>query len=66
MEKKDVINILEKIKICLDRNSIYEAKEYIRIEIENLKDITPKKCEKKGRYCAECSNLNCSKNVNNK
>ena len=43
MEEKDMLKILERIQICLDRDAIYEAKEYIKIEIKKLKKISRRK-----------------------
>jgi len=44
MQNEKMLEILQRIKICLERNSLYEAKLYIKIEIENLKEITQEKC----------------------
>lgn len=68
MEETKMLKILDTIRILLEKNCLFEAKEYIRIEIENLKGITQKKCRNTkyffGSYCKYCSNLNCSKNRN--
>ena len=44
MEETKMLKILDTIRILLEKNCLFEAKEYIRIEIENLKGITQKKC----------------------
>lgn len=65
LEKDEVVNILRKIQLLLYHNSYFEAEEYINLEIDNLKEITPKKCKKTKYYfgfCDKCSNKNCSSN----
>lgn len=64
MKEIKMLEILRRIEICLKRNSLYESKEYIKIEIENLKGITEKNCKSSRYYCddwycGECKNLNC-------
>ncbi len=64
MKEIKMLEILKRIEICLKRDSLYESKEYIKIEIENLKGITQEKCKSKfyycdNYYCIECHNLNC-------
>lgn len=65
LEKVEVINILRRIKALLYYNSYFEAEEYINLEIDNLKKITPTKCKNTKyyfRFCDKCSNKNCSSN----
>ncbi len=67
MDEQEVINILNKIHICLKNNSKNTAKDLIKIEIENLKGITKEKCKHTkyyyyDYYCRYCNNLNCNSN----
>lgn len=68
MEETKMLKILDTVRVLLEKDCLFEAKEYIRIEIENLKGITQKKCRNTkyffGNYCKYCSNLNCSENEN--
>ena len=45
MEEKDVLKILERIQVCLDRDAIFEAKEYVKVEIKNIKKSAQKKVQ---------------------
>ena len=45
METKDVLKILERIQVCLDRDAIFEAKEYIKVEMKNIKKLSQKKAQ---------------------
>ena len=45
MEDKEMLNILEKIKICLKNNSLDIAINLITLEIENLNGITERRCK---------------------
>ena len=67
MEESTMLQILNRIKICIDRNSLDIARDLVNLEIENLKDLTQKKCKNTRYYyynwsCWYCSNLNCSCN----
>lgn len=67
MEESTMLQILNRIKICIDRNSLDIARDLVNLEIENLKDLTKKKCKNTRYYyydwcCGYCSNLNCSCN----
>lgn len=64
MEIQEMLDILEKIRICIKNDSLNIAKDFVNLEIENLKGITEKKCQNNKYayewYCSECNNLNCS------
>lgn len=67
MEDKEMLNILEKIKICLKNNSLDIAIDLITLEIEALNGITEKRCKNTifnycNWYCKNCYNLNCKCN----
>lgn len=66
MENIRFLGILDRIKSCLLNNDKYVAKEYIVLEINNLKGQTEKRCINKKRfgtsYCNYCLNENCNKN----
>lgn len=69
MQNEKMLEILKRVQICLERNSLYEAREYIKLEIDNLKGITEKNCKSSKYYCndwycRECRNFNCSGNMN--
>lgn len=68
MEETKMLKILDTVGVLLEKDCLFEAKEYITIEIENLKGITQKKCRNTkyffGNYCKYCSNLNCRENEN--
>lgn len=69
MEKEQIIDILQMIKSCLNNDLLFEAKELIKIEINNLKGITEQNCKNTKYYfydwyCKYCSNVNCGSNKN--
>ena len=69
MKYEKMIEILRRIKICLERDSLDIAREYTKLEINNLKGITEKNCKSSkyycnSWYCKECKNLNCTGNMN--
>ncbi|MCI9039766.1 MAG: hypothetical protein HFJ29_07920 [Clostridia bacterium] len=67
MEKNIVLEILKSTENLLYYNDLTSAKEYIRLEIENLEGITPKKCRNTIYpffFCDRCSNKNCPDNEN--
>lgn len=71
MEELKMLEILVKIKICVERDSLMIAKDLVNLEINNLKGITETTCQNTKYYyydsnCKFCSNLNCSANKNNK
>jgi len=64
-----MLNILKRIKILLERDSLDTAKDYIRLEIDNLNGTTEDRCKNTKYYfydcyCKYCSNLNCLSNKN--
>lgn len=68
MEESTMLEILSRIRNCIEHDSLYIAKELTRLEIENLKDITQKKCKDTKYYyyersCQDCKNINCSSNM---
>ncbi len=69
MEKNRVLDILKATENLLHFNDIASAKEYVRLEIDNLEGTTPKKCKSPFRnsnfyYCDKCTNKNCPANEN--
>lgn len=69
MEKTQVLELLERIKVCLDKN-VDIAKDLVELEIDNLKGETEKRCKNTRYYfansgCKDCSNLNCKSNKKN-
>lgn len=46
METEKMLDILEKIRIYIENNSLNIAKEFVKLEIENLKGITEQKMPK--------------------
>lgn len=68
MQNEKMLEILRRIQICLKRDSLDIAKDYVRLEIDNLKGITQEKCNSKyyfcdDYYCKKCHNLNCTNNL---
>lgn len=70
METIKFLEVLSRIKSCLSNNDRYVTKEYVRLEVDNLRGQTEKKCENKlyfgTTYCNYCLNKNCNNNKNNK
>lgn len=69
MEEKTMLEILNSIKVFLQKEQLYEAKHYLQLELDNLKGITQLKCQNTKYYyydwyCKYCSNKNCSANKN--
>lgn len=69
METKKFLEIIKRIEILIENNSLFETKEYIRVEIENLEGITEKHCKNSyysfhDYYCKKCTNFNCNSNCN--
>lgn len=67
MEELKMIELLNRIKICIEQGSLDIAKDLIELEIENLKRFTEQKCKNTKYYyydwaCQYCSNLNCNQN----
>jgi len=70
MQNEEMLEILQRIQICIKRDSLYEAKLYIKLEIKNLQGVTEKECKNsryycEDLYCSDCRNLNCNSNTNN-
>ena len=65
MQNEQMLEILERIKVCLDRDSLDIAKDYINLEINNLRG-KKLKCQNTkyswNNYCEKCRNLNCNRN----
>ena len=70
MENIRFLEVINRIKSCLLNNDSYIAKEYLELEVENLRGQTEKKCENERyvgkNYCNYCLNMNCDGNKNNK
>ncbi len=69
MENQKFLEILYKLRACLSNKDWFIAREYIKLEIENIQGITEKNCKNSRYYCndwycKECRNLNCSGNMN--
>lgn len=67
MNKLKMLEILNQIEVCIERNSLDIAKDLIQLEIENLKGITQKNCSSTRYYfydwaCKYCQNVNCESN----
>ena len=71
IEDKTLLEILNRLKLFLDREGLYEAKLYIMLELGNFKDTTPYTCKNTiydnyDYFCKTCTNHNCSSNKNKK
>lgn len=69
MEGTKMLGILNRIKYCLEHDSLDIAKQLTKLEINNLKGITEQNCKNTKYYyydwyCKYCSNLNCNSNQN--
>lgn len=69
MENVIMLDILKRIKMFLDDDSLDLARELAQLELDNLKGITEQRCKNTKYYyydwyCQYCSNLNCSSNRN--
>lgn len=69
MENVIMLDILKRIKMFLDDDSLDLARELAQLELDNLKGITQERCKNKKYnfydwYCVYCSNLNCESNKN--
>ena len=65
---KTLLEILNRIKLFLDREELYEAKLYVMLELGNFKDTTPYTCKNTiydnyDYFCKTCTNYNCSSNI---
>lgn len=71
MEKNVVLDILKSTENLLHCNNLPLAKEYVRLEIDNLEGTTPQKCRSPFKnsafyHCDKCLNKNCPDNRNQK
>jgi hypothetical protein len=69
MEEANMIYILDRIRKLLEDNKLFEAQEYVQLEIDNLSGTTPERCKDTKyhfypTYCKYCSNMNCISNTN--
>ena len=69
MEEKTLLEIINRIKNFIEHNNIFEAKEYIELELNNLNGTTQQQCQNTKchfypTYCKYCSNINCESNRN--
>lgn len=69
METKTLLEIINRIKDFIDHNDICEAKEYVELELNNLKGTTQQQCQNTKyhfypTYCKYCNNINCESNRN--
>lgn len=67
MENLEMLEIIQKIKLFLNKDSLDLARDTIRLELENLKGITEKRCKNTKYYfydwyCKYCDNKNCASN----
>ena len=67
MERLKMLELLNRIKICIEQGSLDIAKDLIELEIENLKGIIQKNCSNTRYYfydwaCRYCLNMNCESN----
>ena len=69
MEELKMLELLDRIKVCVERGSLDIARDLIQLEIENLKWITEQSCKNtkyyyNDWYCQYCSNFNCNNKKN--
>ena len=70
MNEDMMLKVLNRIQMFIDKEELSYAKDYIRLEINNLTGLTPKLCKGSLYYptydwfCKSCSNRNCSDNQN--
>lgn len=69
MDEIKLLEVLNRLRICIERDSLMIAKDLVQLEINNLKGITEKNCKNTKYYCygwacKYCSNLNCNQNSN--
>lgn len=70
MEETTLLEILNRIKSLIKQGHIYEAKEYLQVEINNLTGASIEQCKNTkyhfySTYCKYCSNINCKEKLNN-
>ncbi len=64
MKEEKMLEILNRIKNCITIGSLDTAKELVELEIDNLEEITQKRCKNTkyyfyNWYCKYCYNTNC-------
>lgn len=69
MEDEKMLDILNKIEMFIDKDSLDLARELAQLEIDNLKGITQERCKNTKYYfydwyCQYCNNINCHNNKN--
>lgn len=69
MEETKMLEILNRIKVCIERDSLMIAKDLVRLEINNLKGITEKNKKDTKYYChgwacKYCNNSDCKAKQN--
>lgn len=69
MKELKMLEILNRIKVCIEGDSVDIAKDLTKLELENLKGITEERCKNTKYYfydcyCKYCNNLNCESNKN--
>lgn len=69
IKDKSLLEILNRLKIFLDREELSYVKDYVLLELGNFKDTTPYTCknviyDNYDYYCKICTNFNCSSNKN--
>lgn len=67
MDNNTLIDILNKIRACVEYDLLDTAKDLLKLEIENLKGTTPKRCfdtfsQTNNWHCKNCCNMNCNYN----
>ena len=67
MENLEMLEIIQKIKLFLNTDSLDLARDTVRLELDNLKGITEKRCKNTKYYsydwyCIYCNNKNCASN----
>ncbi len=67
MENAQMLELLERLKNCLDRDSVDIARQLIQLEINNITGETQKMCRNTKYYfydwgCKYCNNKNCASN----
>lgn len=70
MEEIKMLEILNKIKDYIPKDSLDVLQDIVKLEIDNLKEITKHHCRNKRyyfeSYCRSCTNLECKSNPRNR
>lgn len=69
MENLEMLKILRKIKLFLNKDSIDLARDLAQLELDNLTGATEERCKNTKYYfydwyCQYCNNVNCESNKN--